>query len=71
MASILLARRLRLINDTPEPSLLFNASEGTRNKHSDARTKLFSGFGRAGPDFFGPRADRAFDENYFGRVNGP
>ena len=38
---------------------------------SDARAKLFSGFGRAGPDFFGPRAGRAFDENYFGRANGP
>ena len=38
---------------------------------SDARAKLFSGFGRAGPGFFGPRAGRAFDKNYFGRANGP
>ena len=38
---------------------------------SDARAGLFSGFGRAGPEFFGPRAGRAFDKNYFGRANGP
>ena len=37
---------------------------------SAVRAWLFSGFGRAGPDFFGPRAGRAFDENNFGRAFG-
>ena len=39
--------------------------------YSAVRAWHFSGFGRARPDFFGPRAGRASHENHLGLADGP